>query len=208
MSYKHIKYFIFFFAFAMFVQLLGISSVRGAQSSTFDWDKLLKAWENYLNYPSSENADKVSELLPDSGHVKYAGKHWEEVVDTIYKDLYLLELQVYSSDRAAVRLTFKLYTIADGAFGEELGMILGALIRINSRLYLEEAQHNRNLLASMGLGLPTGSMGYWYIENDSAQCLEASLRIKALKNVQDSSLINIRNECIKQLEPDCEGVKK
>lgn len=185
-----------------------LSDCKAKSSVTVDWAKLSKAWEEYLDYPSSENADKVSELLPDSGHAKYNNdKEAENAIDSIFSTLSMLERQVYYSDRGAVNLAFHLYSISDGEFGEYLDIILGALIRINARLFLQELLHNRPLVPELDGLVGNFGPGY-YVYTDEAERLETSLRIKALKSVQDSSLINIRNECIKQLEVDRESPKK
>lgn len=169
---------------------------------TVDWTKLLKAWEEYVNYPSSENAKKVSRLLPDSGHVEYS--HAEEIaIDTIFSAFPILERQIYYSDREAVNLAFHLISISDGEVGETLDIILGALIRINARLFLQELLLNRPLVPELD-GL-VGNFGPIYTLTDEAYRLETNLRIEVLKKVKDSKLRKIRDECIKELEQDSEG---
>lgn len=203
-----------YFSFPALVLTLILSTVllldcKAQSSEKMDWNKFLQGWEEYLDYPSSENADKVSQLLPDSGHVEYTGDEEEEkTLDTIWETLSMLERQVYSGDRSAVNLAFHLYSIADGAFAEELDIILGALIRINAQLFLEGLSNQRAFLKGIESGLPVGNFGVEYVDRFEAQRLEATLRIKALQKIRDPSLVNIRGECIRALKGRLERLEQ
>ena len=175
-----------------------VSGCKAKSSVTVNWAELSKAWEKYLDYPSSENARKVSKILPDSELVTATNSQEEiNVTDTIWNTLTVLERNVYSSDISAVNLGFHLHSIADGGFSEALDMILGALIRINAKLFLEQLQLNRPLIKR--LDALVGNLVDYALTNEAAR-LETSLRIEALKKVKDSKLRKIRAECIEELE--------
>lgn len=164
-----------------------------------DWLKLKETWLAYLNYPSSENADKVSRQLPSQGHVKYTGATDEhDAVNFVYDNLGMLSRQIYSGDRSAVRLGFRLFSVSDAAFSEELDIILGSLIRINPRLFLEVLNENQWALKN-NQGLLV-NFGGDYVDRPNADELEISLRIAALRSVDDPSLAPLRDECLQLLK--------
>jgi hypothetical protein len=55
----------------MMMMLLLSTASFAEQTSTSDvnWVSLKEAWANYINYPSSDNARRVSSLLPTEHHV-------------------------------------------------------------------------------------------------------------------------------------------
>ena len=59
--------------------LLGSSSPANSQieNTQLDWSSLQEAFKTYAEYPSSENAMKIVEILPDS-HVAYNGSKQEK----------------------------------------------------------------------------------------------------------------------------------
>lgn len=177
------------------------SAPQEQSSVVVDWDKVHQAWEAYLSYPSGEKAYKVAALLP--GSVWHPGdqvdkEKFEGVFYRMEGTLGFLERQVYSSDQAAVRLAFRLYSIADGSFAEALDILLGALIRINPRLFLEELSNNRPLV--LRLDSLVGNTGPEYVDRSQADRLEMSLRVRALERVKGRSLRKTRDECIRALE--------
>jgi hypothetical protein len=94
--------------------VLGSGSPASSQieNNQLDWSSLQKAFKTYAEYPSSENAMKIMEILPDS-YVTYTGsKQEKEAFDFIYnrEQFGMLERQVLSRDRVAVKLAFKLVT--------------------------------------------------------------------------------------------------
>ncbi|MGC2422957.1 MAG: hypothetical protein WA666_01225 [Nitrospirota bacterium] len=162
-----------------------------------NWIMLRGAWTNYVNYPSSDNAKNVSRLLPAKPHSRVD----KETLDYIYDrdgNYRILERQIISSDPAAVELAFRLYTIADGAFAEELDIFLGELVRINPKLFLKKLKEHRNIVGGGFDGL-LGNFGYVYVDKLKAHALETSLRIEALRSVNDKSLLSVRDECIQEL---------
>ncbi len=162
----------------------------------FDWGCLKTTWEHYLEYPSSKNAFQVYLNLPTENHIKFNGqKNKKSTIDLIYGNLRMLENNIYAGERNAVRIAFKLLVISDGAFGEGLCVILGSLIRINPKLFLEEL--NNHPLKAIDIKTLIGNYGDIFVDKLKAQSLEKTRRIKALELVADEHLIQIRNECIK-----------
>jgi len=172
---------------------VGLAAERPIQ-----WEQLADALRAYFEYPSSENAKAAYQCLPKSGHANMFGLDIEkETLELFYTNARLLERQVISGDAEAVRLAYRLFSITDSAYTEELDVLLGKLIRINPRLFLSELRENQKLV---GLGGLLGNHGDEYVDLIRAQCLENRLRWKALKSVTDSSLLRKRDECIRELD--------
>ena len=91
-------------------------------------------------------------------------------------------------------MAFRLYTISDGAFTEELDIILGVLINIDPKLFLLELKTHLHLVYLSGL-----TCNFNYEENVAKSVIEADKRIKSLKSINDNELIETRDKCIKEL---------
>ena len=165
-----------------------------------NWLALQGAFKTYADYPSSENALKIIEILPDSNITYTGSKQEKETLDFIYNwaQFRMLERQVFSRDRSAVKLAFKLRSIADGGFSEDLNIMLGTLIRIDPELFLEELKNAKPEVERLDALL--ANEGAVYVDRMRAQCLENQLRIKSLETVKEASLENIRNRCIEILK--------
>jgi len=185
---------------AIVVLILSFSLIESnINANEVDWPSLKKAFENYVNYPSSENASKVINLLPDNDTSYTDTKESDEIFLFVQKwnQLGMIERQVISKDRNAVKLAFKLLALAGGEFGENLDIILGTLIRIDPKLFLEELKVAMPQIRCLD-GL-LGNKGFVYCDRHEAMCLETTLRIEALESVKDTTLEDIRNICIKEL---------
>jgi hypothetical protein len=155
------------------------------------------SWEKYLKEPTPENAGKIKK-------VEYSSA--DERENNLLRDLYLLEIQVISSDREAGRLAFRLISEAEGHYGEMLCIMLGRLIRIDPKLFLEELKNHRNLILS--LGHLVGNFGPEYVDRLEAGLYEARMRIVALKKINDPPLLRIRDECIAILIEDISNTNR
>ena len=111
-----------------------------------------------------------------------------------------IEKHIHAGDRNAVKAGFRLFNISDGWYSHRLDMALGDLIRINTKLFLEELKSHRNITFVIRRGPPVYPSGDEYVDNFEAQKSEIKLRIKALESIKDKDLIEIRDECIKDLK--------
>jgi hypothetical protein len=121
-----------------------------------------------------------------------------ETLGLFYTNSQILERQVISGDVESVRLAFRLFSITDSAYTEELDILLGKLIRINPNLFLRELVANQDLIGTLD-GL-LGNIGEEYVDRPKAQCLENRLRLKALQSVTDLTLRRKRDECVNELD--------
>ncbi len=184
----------------IFINIFAFSSLFASEESakSISWNKLHRAWVAYIEYPSTDNAKYVYELLPLRS-IKYTGSTNEKkIIELIYGELGILERQIYASDPNAVAVAFKLFSISDGGFSSALCMILGSLIRINPKLFLQELKRHRSII--IRLDALVGNFGTEYVDKMKAHDLESKLRIEALKNVLDPNLTNTKNECIAALK--------
>lgn len=155
-------------------------------------------WNKYIEHPLSENAASLSVIISDSISNKYSGKEEELLLTIIFKDISMLEKQIYCSDSNAVNLGFVLYRFADGSYAEKLDEILGNLIRINPHLFLKYLNRHRKRIVR--LDALVSNFGPQYVDRYDAELLEAKLRIESLQKVHDKELIKLQNECINQLK--------
>jgi hypothetical protein len=173
--------------------LLTSLTVWGQQTR---WTDFENAWDNYLSKPTHDNSEKVYNLLPD----KVMGGDYPDDGQTgrIFFKIDQLHKLVEQGDRDALRLAFKLFTIADGEYAEGLQIEIGKLININPKLFLQELKNHRHLIVSLD-GL-VGHLGQDYVDGFERQTKEKEKRIKSLNKVSDKDLIIVRDECLKELD--------
>jgi hypothetical protein len=189
---------LFFTMFYVSTALLTSGNRRNEKKT--DWNKVKKAWEIYGEYPSSENAYKVYIVLPRK-HINISGIDSLSAFFFKSDTLGLLERQICASDRNAVKVGFWLINISDGDATEELCIILGQLIRINPKMFLEELKEQYIILDNADLVHSIlRSLEDWYVDKFKAKDLERNLRIKALQSVKDKRLKEIRDRCIENME--------
>ncbi len=176
--------------------LAGPAAFAQAQPAV-DWKGLEEAWTQYYISPSEELAQKLLGLLPNGAKILDI-KDGFTALNAINDHLGVLEGEVYSGQANAVKLGFRLFTIAYGGFEVNLNKIMGNLIAFNPRMFLEELQAHRDLFPALD-----GLLGSYLRDtaNDAtARSLEQKLRIKALESVEEKALKAIRSECIKILK--------
>lgn len=164
-----------------------------------NWSRLSRAFQEYVKNPSPEKAEDAIKLLPISGHVKYTGSNAEqEAIETIYSKFQVLERQIKARQKESVRLAFRLMSISDGTMSEDLDIMLGKLIRMDPRLFLQELQRQdtsedaiEGLLANLGEDL---------VDDQKKDCAELKKRNKALQSVKDQTLLVTRDRCLSVLK--------
>lgn len=189
-----------------FFSILTIIAVVPAIAKDFviNLNGLSNAFKTYLNDPSDKNAERVINFLPKTGHVEFSGSKREfEVFDFIYQNLKTVEKQVYARNRLSTRLAFRLMSISDGVFSEELDIILGRLINIDPKLFLKELKLRENEIVRYDTLL--GNTGTEeFVGRPQDECKELKKRIDSLRSVNDKDLLKIRNRCIEELSKQVE----
>ena len=101
-------------------------------------------------------------------------------------------------ERESVRLAFRMREIADGAFLEDLEIILGKLIRPAPDLFLAELQ--RAHVPPGALGGLVGNLGGSYDDKMREQCAELRRRMKAVRGVRTPYLQEPKEQVLSALE--------
>jgi hypothetical protein len=172
-----------------------------------DWDKIMNTAQTYFATPTSENAHEFYAALPtkkgDWGTLKGDRKKAESF---IWDNLDVLDKKVLKPYRNAVKIAVGLFPISDGIYGEWLNNMLGDLIRVDPKMFLEEtggrlAELRKRGSWNDGYILCNGTIldGESTASNET-KLKELKLRIVALKTVKDESLAGLRDECIKIIE--------
>src|SRR6478609_6315624 len=99
------------------------------------WADFEKAWNNYLLSATHDNSVNAYQLLPDLSKGNYPD---DGLTERIFSRIDQLDKLVQQGDRDALRLAFKLFTIADGEYAEGLQIAIGKLITTNPKLFLQE----------------------------------------------------------------------
>jgi hypothetical protein len=144
---------------------------------TTKWTDFEKTWESYLSKPTHANFTKAYDLLPDK--VNSGDYPDEQMILRIFSKYDQLSTLFHTGDQDALRLGFKLFTIADGAHKEELQIDIGKLINTYPKLFLQELKNHRQLFISLN-GLIC-NYGPDFVDNDELRQQETVRRIKSLK---------------------------
>lgn len=186
-------------AFCMAVILLWPSAFSSCadKRETVDWQIIKKTFDEYLEYPSTENAAQLCAVLPKENVKNISENHG--VFEYLYQNYETLAYEMKCGDRNAVTAAFRLFNISDGAFTEEIEWSLAELIRIQPKLFLEELELHKNEYFMREVNYPLYGEGSFFVDRMNAQLLETEMRIKALESVSDEGLRPIRDECIKRL---------
>jgi hypothetical protein len=117
--------------------------------------------------------------------------------DSLSDWISMLARQVEARDPSAVRLAFAAERyMGSGDIGERLDIMLGEVIRIDPRLFLNELQRS-GYVPDAGL---VGNTGEEYVDRQRADCRELQLRMAALERVTDSKLRAARQGAIQALK--------
>lgn len=180
-------------------------------SQDIDWPRIREAFKIYSAKPSSENAERIIASLPNKFDYKNVDqKEWELTLG--YLDLIngepfrVLENLIRQGDESAIRVAFKTHIITDGAVEEDLLEILSEAIRANTLIFLEELsvlrkrdEHSVDFLLRRDSDIDT----YTLFDDPQAReefNKEIVLRIKSLRTVSGSNLIEIRDYCLRYYE--------
>jgi hypothetical protein len=101
-------------------------------------------------------------------------------------------------DRASVRALFALD--ADGAAAEDKDIVLGGLIRVHPRLFLQELRRSGHGNCRPCLEGILGNLGDEFVDRFAAQAEELGKRRQALLSVADKDLAPLRDACIRVLD--------
>jgi hypothetical protein len=118
-------------------------------------------------------------------------------------DVSALESSARAGNREAIRALFSLHARSDGAVAEYIDIVLGGTIRMHPQVFLEELH-----LAGRKIRLDSllGNTGPDLVDRFQEQAVELKKRKAALLTVHKGSLIQLRDECIRELDRQIETV--
>jgi hypothetical protein len=178
---------------------VGIALSQTQTNSVLEWNKLGVAWHQYISNPIESNGLKVYSLLPNEEYgITEPDSVFYNTWYSIYENLDKLESLVKIQNRIAIKVAFKLYSISDADFTESLDQILGRLIRINPKLFLEALKLHRELVGDLGGILE--NLGNKFVDEEDLSKKEIKKRIQSLEKVKVKSLIGVRDESIIELK--------
>jgi hypothetical protein len=178
--------------------LLLLNQFLLGREQQIDWDSIEKAARIYFEYPSSENARIFrQQIRPEKGKVE-PGRYYG-FIGYVFDNLDVLERQVASGDREAVKLGFMLYSFATGGAMIDLNRVMGDLARAFPQLFLEElsSSPNAHLIEEFGYPVLQSRLGVGRL---MAYRYELEMRLKSLESVTSESLASIRDSCIKKIK--------
>jgi hypothetical protein len=194
--------FISFLLIILCAQALTIVTSDAQDTIMVDSSSLEKAWEEYITNPGEDTATKVYSLLPARKGSRQVQVQ-EEVREMIFKNLNVLESQIYRGERNALKVAFRLFTIADSKMETSLVKIIGYLLRYNPKLFLEELKKHEVLVPDLNQLVCSFQLSN--ADDPAKQNLEKNIRLKALDYVEDKELKSIKKKCmniLKKLKTD------
>ncbi len=188
--------------FSFLLIILCLQALTGVTSYSqekimIDSSNLGKTWEEYITNPGKEAAIRIYELLP-AMKVSRQIQVQEEVREMIFKNLNILESQIYRGERNALKVGFRLFTIADSKMEASLVKIIGYLLRYNTNLFLEELKNHEVLVPDLDQLVCSFQLNE--AGDTVQQKLERNIRLKALGYVENKELKAMKKKCIRILK--------
>jgi hypothetical protein len=181
--------------------LLSIQGLAQTGIDQPDWDKIVKAGQTYFDDPTSANALELYKALPkEQVRDVRDEQRFRDVFYFFDAHLGALERQVLLADRNSVKVAVRLWTIADGAFAEVLSEMLGDLIQVDPKMFIEEIREfpwpkdYGDFDAWLSQGNILCAAGIEASEEVRLKKLES--RIAALEAIADSRLAKVRDRYI------------
>jgi hypothetical protein len=202
-SGKGLGRFILLGAVGITVSLFAGDPLQTQQASrALNWHKVMAAYNTYIDYPSSDNAQALLLTLPLSrpAEEEEIGDR-EQALEHIFssQNWLVLENEVLAGEKIPFEVLLRLTNFTDAGFTESIEVILGSVIRIRPRLFLEVLYNYRNLVYLRRFGCPALNTNPFYGYHPKAIRYELEKRIEALESVKDQKYAEIRDSCIKSL---------
>ena len=197
-KYCYLAWIIFLGAICCFLN--GSSNAKAHVSQNIAWESILKAFDEYFNLPSTENAKKVLIRLPRERPDTISRDTGQALDYIISADNYgILILESMAGDRYSIEILFRLRNFSDGGFSETLDGTLGNILRINPKLFLDVLLDYLDTSFIKRCGVPVAFPGYAYDVHPDARRYDLEKRIEALDRILDPKYAEIKHICIKTI---------
>jgi hypothetical protein len=166
----------------------------------FQWDRLVSAYDAYIECPILGNAEILIAALPIDRSSKMKGDAAQAFEHMFSADYYpVLYEEAISGVKEAVEIHFRLLNIADGFMSEIVSSTLGVILRNHPRLFLQLLNNYKNTKEVRTWGYPIDFIGSGHNMHPKAALHILEKRIEALETVEDADLKDLRDACVAQL---------
>ena len=177
------------------------SAIAHQEGQPIDWNGIRKAYVSFSKNPSSCNGEVFVKELPKTPILDV--RESEEKLNTYYLIISPIDHSPFRSivldgNRYAVEAVFRLLNISDGAGTEMLFSLLGDVMKLHPRLYLEILDKYKD----MEFFKLVGNAVEWNTEplGSKEEKVELQTRIDALETVKDKEYRALRDACILELQ--------
>jgi len=165
-----------------------------------NWDRVLAAYDAYIDYPSPDNAKALLAALPTDRQYAAIGDEGRAIKYIFSIDNFpILSEEAISGDRIAIEIYFRLLNVADGYYSGLLLSTLGWFARVQPQLFLEILTAYKDTRDIKAHGYPVSFIGDGHNVHRKAAIYILEKRIEALETVKDPKYEEIKEACIKQL---------
>jgi hypothetical protein len=173
-------------------------SLSFSQEMTVDWRKMDDLGERYLRHGARATGDSLYGCLLVLPH-KLAGYFpgSDAFFDLIEDSLRVLRRRARERDTTAIKLLFVLEKFADGSLSENIYVLLGNLVEIDARLFLQMLSRHYETVGEVGLRYTLTPSSH--DDNPRAWRKAIQTRMAILKRVHSVELRGIRDKCLETL---------
>jgi hypothetical protein len=169
-----------------------------------DWPHIIGAYDHFIESPSDETLKQFLITLPPPSELDKEYNIYstgDEIKYILRHDNFpVLRAEMMAGNKYATEAMFRLLNLSDGGPMTTIMIILGDLIRVNPRLFLETLMKYKDTLAIKRLGYPVYVVGPAYADRPEARHYELEMRKESLEAVREKEYENIQKECIKLLK--------
>ncbi|MCU0243530.1 MAG: hypothetical protein MUE80_02030 [Acidobacteria bacterium] len=175
-----------------------------------NWNDVLSAFDCFLNDPSIEKAASLASFLPKGvPGPNVATGDQARALDYILaaENFGILATEAAFGNENAVVVLLRLLNYADGFSAEEILGAIGRIVRFQPKLFLKVMSENWDMSLIRNSGPPVDFPLYAYNNHPGAYRHELKMRIEALKSVNDPTLAEIKEACLKRLVGKLKGLE-
>jgi len=174
-----------------------------------DWGRVLPTFERYFNYPTPENAKAVLSVIPKEQPGKVLGDTRRALASISSAETYgILALESKAGDKHSVELLIRLLGISETPESKLFKSTLGAIVRLNPRLFLDVLYDYKDAASMKTAGYSVAHLDDAYIDRPCASKHELEKRIMSLDGVTEPKYDELKQACLSELEQAIEKLKR
>lgn len=174
-----------------------------------DWGRVLPAFERYFSYPAPENAKAVLSVIPKEQPGKVLGDTRRALASISSAETYgILALESKAGDKHSVEILIRLLGISETPESKLFKSTLGAIVRLNPRLFLDVLYDYKDAASMKTAGYSVAHLDDAYIDRPCASKHELEKRIMALDGVTEPKYDELKQACLSELEQAIEKLKR